>query len=476
MYVGIDIGTGSLKAVLGLKSGPYTLTQKYEEGMFSGGHHRSELFRQSVLKFIKKISHYSLETNDEIEGIGFSGHGPSLVLVSSHGETLTDIITWQDSSASEAANTLKSLVKGFEKDGTCFEAKLYKLFKERKELFSGSIKALYPKDYVIFLLTGRMIIDYPTASTLAFFNPVNRLFDTFSTGIPLDTFPEIIESWESAGMTTGDFAEKCGINNNIPIICGGPDAWCEALGAGAIEEGMLVDGSGTSTCITCCRNGKDSKLSHVIPGKSLDIETMSSTGTSIDWMKNILNIDMDEIGKIDSCIPLPLVYLPYLDGERSPVWDEEASGAFLGLSSETQRLDLIKAVLQGVSFGTRQCIELAEKAGAYKNRSIRAVGGGSNNRALLQYKANITGLKYISMAETEGAALGALILASFACKEGSVNELTERWVEINFEVYPDNTYSDIWEQLYFVYSESYSNLKDSTHKLFNIKRKLKKLC
>lgn len=475
MYVGIDIGTGSLKAVMGLNSGPYTLTQKYEEEMCYGGNHRVDLFRLSVSNLIKRLSIYSIEVNEEIEGIGFSGHGPSLILVSSKGEALTDIITWKDNSASESANDLRSFVKDFKKDGTCFEAKLYKLFREQNELFSGNIKALYPKDYVIFLLTGRMVIDYPTASTLAFFNPDNRLFDTFTSGIPIDLFPEIIESWEEAGRTSGDFADKCGININTPIICGGPDAWCEALGAGAIEDGMMVDGSGTSTCITCCRNEEDSELFHVIPGKSLDIETMSFTGASISWLMNILNIDLSEIKKINSVLPVPIIYLPYLDGERSPVWDEKASGSFTGLSSDHSSEDLIKSVLQGISFGTRQCIELVGYTVDYKTTGIRAVGGGANNRALLQYKSDITGARFFSMKVADAAPLGAMIIASFACGSSTIEELINKWVEINFEVEPDNTYSDIWEQLFAVYSESYSRIKIIAHKLFILKEKLKKL-
>jgi xylulokinase len=475
LHVGIDIGTGSLKAVLGLKTGRHTITHRYKEEMFVPGSHKIDLFNESIREFLIKISTFSAEKEELIQGIGFCGHGPSIVLVSEKGECLTDIITWQDGSAAESAETLKLIIEGFTKDGTCFEAKLLKAFTNNKELFSENLKALYPKDYVIYLLTGRNTIDYSTAETLAFFNSESRVFDTYSSGIPVDVFPELVESWDVVGRTDSDFAEKCELKNDIPVISGGIDAWCEAVGAGAIEEGMLVDGSGTSTCITCCRNGKDSKLSHVIPGKSLDIETMSSTGASIDWIKNILKIDLDELSEIDSFIPLPLVYLPYLDGERSPVWDEEASGSFLGISSESQRKDLIKAVFQGISFGTKQCIELAEKAGEYKNTAIRAVGGSANNKALLQYKSNITGLKYISMAETDAAALGAMIIASHACGKGSIKELTDKWVEINFEIEPDNTYSEIWKQLFAVYSESYSQIQITAHKLFKIKKKLKKL-
>ncbi len=475
MYVGIDIGTGSLKAVMGLKqSGTHAITERYMEEMFNGGYHRVDFFRQSVMTLLEKVSEYGRKTGEKIEGIGLCGHGPSILIVDNKGNPLTDIITWQDSSAARSADELKTIIKGFTKDGTTYEAKLLKLFTERKDFFSNGMKVLYPKDFVISLLTGRMVIDFSTVATLAFFDTGSWLFNTYSTGIPTDIFPEIVNSWDEAGRTGTEFSRNSGLADDIPVIAGGIDAWCEALGAGAIEDGMMVDGSGTSTCITCCRMGERSKLHHVIPDRSLDIETMSSTGASIDWLMDILKIDLSEIKKIDSFIPVPVIYLPYLDGERSPIWDERASASFTGLSSENSREDLIKSVLQGIAFGTKQCIELAGKGSEYSGSGIRAVGGGANNRVLLQYKANITGIRYISMKETDAAPLGAMILASFGCGEGSIKDLVDRWVKINYEVVPDNTCHEVWDQLFNIYADHYFRIKEVNHSLFEIKNKLGK--
>ncbi len=315
-------------------------------------------------------------------------------------------------------------------------------------------------------------MDFATASTLAFFKEENRLFDTYSTGIPTYVFPKIVDSWEEAGKTGTDYSRSSGLSDDIPVIAGGIDAWCEALGAGAIEDGMMVDGSGTSTCITCCRIDGASKLTHVIPKRTLDIETMSSTGASISWLMDLLNIDWSLIKNINSFIPIPVIYLPYLDGERSPVWDERVSASFTGLTSKNNKEDLVRSVLQGIACGTRQCIELVGKESNSTDTYIRAVGGGANNRAFLQYKANITGLKYISMKETDAAPLGAMILAAFSCGEGSIKELIQKWVQVNFEVKPDSKYKKIWDRMFFIYTDHYYKIRETSHKLFTLTQEL----
>ncbi|MCK5675083.1 MAG: hypothetical protein KAH95_17015, partial [Spirochaetales bacterium] len=126
MYVGIDIGTGSLKAVLGLKTGIYTISEKYTEEMFTPGHHKVEYFKQSLLSFFNNISKHAKSVGETIDGIGLCGHGPSILLVGDTGSVFTDIITWQDGSAFQQADELRTIIKGFSKDGTSFEAKLLK--------------------------------------------------------------------------------------------------------------------------------------------------------------------------------------------------------------------------------------------------------------------------------------------------------------------------------------------------------------
>ena len=474
MFVGVDVGTGSLKAVMGFESGLQTITEKYLPSMFVQNDHIVKLFKQSVQLIFTRIAGLCDENNESIDGIGLCGHGPSLLLMNRNGDTLTDIITWQNNSAVLESDKLEIILDNYSKDGSSYEAKVFKLYSEKRGLFNDGVKVLYPKDYVIYLLTGRIVIDYSTASTIAFFDTETRSFSTSSTGIPPGIFPEVVNSWEKAGSTVSSFSQKAGLKNGIPVIAGGIDAWCESLGAGAVEAGMLVDGSGTSTCITCCRLDEESSLTHVIPERSLDIETMSATGTSIAWLMTLLQIDLSEIAGMKPSSPVPIIYLPYLDGERSPVWDERALASFTGLSKTSSRNDIVRSVLQGISFGTRQCLELSGKGTANYGEGVRAVGGGSNNKALLQLKSDITGLKYCPMKEPDAAPLGAMILAAYGCGNGTISELVNRWVHIASEIIPNETYKDVWNQLFDVYSNQFKTLKETSHILYDIGYKLKK--
>ncbi len=472
MYVGIDIGTGSLKAVLGTAGGElHVISRQYPAGMFKPGIHSQEYFIEAFRRLMQNLSAFSSARYEAIEGISFCGHGPSIILVSADGELLTDIITWQDNTAVDAASELRQLIPGFTKDGTCFEAKLLKLYRESNDLFQEPVTALYPKDLAVYLLTGRTCLDHSTASTLAFYDKGTRTLDTACCGIPSGVFPELVESWEIVGVTSSQFAEDCGLAAGIPVVTGGIDAWCEAIGAGAVDDGMMVDGTGTSTCITRCWEEGATPLLHVIPQRGLSIETMSSTGASIAWVSRLTGMTIDAIRSMDVRTPLPLIYLPYLNGERSPVWDEKASASFIGMSSGTTAEELVRSVLQGISFGTRQCIEIVHGGSSRDMGAIRAVGGGANNRALLQYKANITGAVFHSMKETDAAPLGAMILASYAGGAGSIRELTDRWVNINFSIEPEGPHADLWDELYAIYDTTYAGIRETSHRLSAVRTK-----
>ena len=199
MLAGFDIGTGSLKAVLGTGNGLLTVTETYPAEMVNNGIQDFRLLKSATGRFLAKLAGKAAETGEDIEGIGLCGQGPSILIIDNEGNPGTDIVTWQNGDAAEEAVELSSRFEGFDKDGTSFEAKLLRIQRRNPELLKPGNRALYPKDYLLFLLTGRICLDFSTASTLVFFDQERRCFNTGETGIPENVFSRDHRSMGSCG-------------------------------------------------------------------------------------------------------------------------------------------------------------------------------------------------------------------------------------------------------------------------------------
>ena len=159
--------------------------------------------------------------------------------------------------------------------------------------------------------------------------------------------------------------------------------------------------------------------------------------------------------------------------KEGPVWDERASVSVTGLTGNHGRDELFRSVLQGLAFGTRQCLEITDEKAGGRGGAVRAVGKGASNPSLIRYKADISGRPYRVMKEKDAAPLGAMLLAGIGRGEDPAG-LISRWVEVEGEVEPDSRFREEWEELYGLYSEIYFNLRDSEHRLFKLKKKIEK--
>lgn len=489
MYLGIDIGTGSVKcALLGADGSVETLGASYgkeksrEERV---GFQSPDTLVATLRQLLSRVGAMLRETREPLWGISASGHGPSMVVLDASGRPLGDLLTWQESSARDEAAELRELYPGFSKTGECWEAKLLRAWRKRGMNHPGSC-ALFPKDYLNFLLTGRKVMDHSTASTLAFYRRADgdgswKLPEEIETSF----VPEIVESYGVAGLTCTSFASDCGIPPGVPVFGGGIDAWCEALGAGAVEPGDLVDGSGTSTCVSSCCAAGDTPLDHVIPGRSFRIETISSTGKSIRWAQSLFDLAVDEwkrwweteqqTGRGENGTeprPLPLLFLPYLTGERSPVWNEDASALFLGMRSGDEKHHLMEAVHQGTAMAIGQCLRIIapDETGDGPGSPVRAVGGGAENAPWLRMKADLSGRTFLMMRQKDAAPVGAGVLAALGTGAGTVEELSRRWNRVEQEIPPRRESRERWNRLYDLYQGTYQLVEKHMNSLAELRR------
>jgi sugar (pentulose or hexulose) kinase len=247
---------------------------------------------------------------------------------------------------------------------------------------------------------------------------------------PTRLLPELVAPWEPIGRLSAEAAAELGLGRSVVVVAGAADTACSAYGVGCVNDGEVFESAGTSGVLTVCHArplGSPLFLNraHVVPGRWLSHGAMSAAGAAVRWLRDAIFPGVssgpgepDDYAWInaEAAKSVPgaggVVFLPYLLGERTPVWDSGARGAWVGMSVGTGRHDLIRAVLESAGYGMRQMLEIAETQRGLEVGEVLIVGGGARNRLWTQIKADITGKRYCKAGEVESASRGAATLAA----------------------------------------------------------------
>jgi xylulokinase len=247
---------------------------------------------------------------------------------------------------------------------------------------------------------------------------------------PTRLLPELVAPWEPIGRLSTEAAAELGLGRSVVVVAGAADTACSAYGVGCVNDGEVFESAGTSGVLTVCHarpSGSPLFLnrSHVVPGRWLSHGAMSAAGAAVRWLKDAIFPDggscprePDDYAWINAEAAKSavgaggVVFLPYLLGERTPVWDPDARGAWVGMSVGTGRHDLVRAVLESTGYGMRQMLEIVETQGGLEVGEVLIVGGGARNRFWTQIKADITGKRYRKAGEVQSASRGAAALAA----------------------------------------------------------------
>lgn len=456
MFVGIDIGSSSVK-VSCFDGANFQIVRRNYPACTGREVQDVLLVMQTVTLACQEL--VASIPGKTITGISLSGHGPSILFIDPHGNIASSLVTWQDNRATDEARQLRDSLRGFSKDGSSYEAKLLWFYHQHPELFSLGYTALYPKDYVLYALCGQRLIDSSTASTLSFFDREKRSWQQDLVPFPVSVLPPVADSWENVGRTGTPFSRECGFTDGIAVYPGGIDAYCGAIGCASISPSTLVEETGTSTCISRCSQLGEGADFHVVPGLALTMKTISGTGLSFQWFMNLFKLDSLKAlqTEIIAPKPVPILFLPYLIGERSPIWDEKALGAWIGLRFDSTQSSLLAAVMQGTAFAIRQNIELLV-GNDTSLKAVNAVGGSAKDSLWLQMKADITGLPYRRMKVIDGAAAGAALIAALGSGALLLSDIPSL-ITVEQEFLPDFTYRARYLELYECYTALYSKLK-----------------
>jgi xylulokinase len=363
---------------------------------------------------------------------------------------------------------------------TTYTAPQVKWVKDNQpEVWTRVAHVLVAKDFLKFRLTGEMITDFAEASGTLLFDVTReawseRMFDFF--GIPRAMFPEVRNSDEIIGRVTPQAAQLTGLKAGTPVVNGSSDNSAAALGAGMINAGQVTLIIGTAGVISVCSNkplsdpqNRTMNWHYCLRDKWVTLGVMQTAGESLNWFKNAFDQDevlssgdiFEQYNQVIKNVPdgsAGLIFLPYLNGERTPYWDSAARGVFYGVNLTTTKAHFIKAVMEGVSFGLRNNIETVESLGININE-VRAVGGGLKSQIWLDILGKILHKPIVTVSVPDTANLGNILLCGHALGiypslKDAIAQTVTTDKRVSFE-----TSSEVYERQYPIFLELYDQLK-----------------
>ena len=418
----------------------------------------------------------------DVKAVGLSGqmHGlvlldaannvirPSLIWCDQRSQPQVDFINQTIGRANVVAHTANPMLTGFTLP------KLLWVRDNEPQNFEKAKKFLLPKDYVRFMLTGVHATEVSDASGTGLLDVVTRRWSReMVERLKLDAslLPEVRESVEVSGTISKAAAKATGLNEGTPVVGGAGDQAASGVGNGIVGAGVASCTIGTSGVVFAYLErpqydpeGRVHTFCHAVKGKWHVMGVTQGAGLSLQWFRNQLapGTDYDAMtAEAASAPPLShgLYWLPYLMGERTPHLDSTARGGWIGLTAKHTRADLIRAVLEGVSYSMKDCLRIVEHMGV-EVRGVRASGGGARSRFWRQMLADILGLSISTLENTEGSAYGAALLAmagSGAFK--TVEEACHETIREADTLVPFAHTSAAYQRGYEVYTVLYPTLK-----------------
>jgi len=447
-------------------------------------------FRANTLKVLK----IAKVKSNGVACVVMSGQMSGCVPVNRKGCPIRNAIIWSDQRSVKQAQSIGELVDsnfvynatGQPIGASYLASKILWIKENEPNIFRETYKFLLPKDYIISKLTDSYCTDYSDASATNLFHLREKRWSSEmldSAKIPLNKLPTPYVSTKKVGNISKKIAEELNLSPNTVIVAGGGDVPCTALGAGVFEDGLWCNYIGSSSWISTTTKEpiRDQRMNiltfcHVLPGLFMPIMVAQSAGTAYEWLRQIIYKEkiitsqtkdslyflMEREAAQSGVGADNLIFLPYLMGRRD---NPDASGAFVGITLKHRHGDLIRAVIEGITFNLRAFIEAFEAQG-FKSKEICLAGGGSSNELWRKIIANIYNKKIIWLYSSEDAALvGAAILGGMAVGLIRDFQKAKEFIRVKEINKPHPCIVKVYMNLYEVYKETYFALIPSFQKL-----------
>ncbi|MFV0399482.1 MAG: xylulokinase [Oscillospiraceae bacterium] len=495
LLLGIDIGTSACKVAVFTPDGEVMAQKSESYPVYHPQPGWAEQDPQDWWKAVgKALRNMFLESGlspASIAAIGVDGQSWSAIPVDSEGNVLANTPIWMDYRAEEqCAEILKkvSAEKLFAISGNPLQA-AYSFpkmlwFKENiPNVYDKTYKFLQANSFLVQRLTGEFTQDLSQGYGLCCFNMETGQWDTvlcWELGVDPKLLPDLFPSHQVVGKVTAQAAAFTGLLEGIPVVAGGLDAACGTLGAGVVRPGESQEqggqAGGMSICMDSCKASPKLILSrHVAPDRWLLQGGTVGGGGILRWLeeqicneelrasrKNLTSVyyEMDKMAENIQSGSDGLIMLPYMAGERSPIWNSKAKGVYFGLDYSKTRAHMIRSAMEAVAFSLRHNLDTASAAGVEVGE-LRAMGGAANSRLWTQIKADVTGREIAVPASDTATTLGAAILAGVGVGiYPDVETAVERTVAVKRRYSPNPANREVYDKGYQTYLALYENLKN----------------
>lgn len=488
--LGIDLGTSACKVALFDREGQVIAkaSEAYPVYYPKPGwaeQNPTEWWR-AICKAIRAMLSEGPVKPEDIAGVGIDGQSWSAIPVDEKGEALANTPIWMDTRAQDICEELNERVGAeeiFTLAGNSLQpsyttAKILWYKRNMPEVYAKTYKILQSNSYIVMKLTGVMSQDMSQGYGLHCFDIRTGTWNEAmceKLQIPMSFLPDIYPCHQVVGTVTKEASEECGLAQGTPVAAGGLDAACGTLGCGVIHAGETQEqggqAGGMSICMDTCKADRRLILGyHVVPGKWLLQGGTTGGGGVMRWLEQELSSKgqdtlcwFNELAEKVSPGSDGLVFLPYMAGERSPIWDPKAKGVYYGLDFGKTRGHLIRAAMEGVAFSLRHNLEAAREAGADVS-VLRAMGGSANSLLWTQIKSDITGKPIIVPSSDTATTLGAVILAGVGVGlYESFEEAVKLTVRNQRSHEPSPVNKAVYDRNYETYLKLYLQLKDIMH-------------
>lgn len=506
LLLAIDVGTTNWKVAAFDTDGKAVCIEKmpaathYDEQNHS--YYKPHEIWGGISALIKTVVH---KCDGDIIGVSATSMAEAVVPIDGAGDECFDIITWFDTrSIMEAEYIVSAIGKdklyritGLDPNPIFSLCKMLWVRNHYPEVYDRSVKWLQMTDYILYKLTGVMATDYTLASrTLAFDILKNTWSDEILDTLHMDKslFPDVTESGTVIGSVSPGVSRATGLAINTPVVMGGNDHPCAALPAGVLNGRKVLDSSGTAeSIILISQRNKTPEMTFCGQRTCRFLDStryalwggIISSGASFEWIyRTLTSVEewgfdqsyygyQDVLSQLDDVPPGSngLLFIPHLRGSGAPNWNPRMKGSFLGLTSTTTQKEMLKAVMEGLSFQARMIVDMHRELSREDIEALCVVGGSGKNAVWQQIKADVLQLPVEICEESDATALGAAMLAGIgAGVYQDMIDATKKVAVGNTIIMPNVHKKSVYDRLYQIYKDACDMTVDVSERLHDFNR------